>query len=80
MGYTLTWVASEVGVSERRIRDWIEQGLLEGPGRGNKSGYSLAFVDRALIIYEWLQLYPRGPIENLREILNPEPDEEDEAA
>lgn len=79
MGYSLTWVASEVGVPERRIEDWIRKGFLKGPGRGNKHGYTLDFVDRALIIHEWLQLYPRGPMDNLRDILDPEPDEEEAA-
>lgn len=80
MGYSLEWVASEVGVPPRRIRWWMERGLLPRIRRGDKYGYTLDFVDRALIVYEWLQLYPRGPIDNLRTILDPEPEEEDEAA
>lgn len=79
VGHSIEWVASEVGVSPRRILNWQEKGLLPKVGRGSRNGYSLDFVAQALIIYEWLQLYPRGPIENLRDILHPESDEEDVA-
>lgn len=79
VGHTLEWVASEVGVPPRRIVNWIERGLLRGPGRGSRSGYDHDFVLKALVVYEWLQLYPRGPVENLRDILYPEPDPEEEA-
>lgn len=78
VGYSLEWVASEVGVPPRRIRDWIDQGLLRGPGKGCRDGYDHDFVLKALVVHEWLQLYPRGPVENLRDILYPEPEEEDE--
>lgn len=80
VGYTLDWVASEIGVSPRTIRSWIEKGLLRGgPAKGSRDGYSYQFVDQAMVIHEWLQLYPRGPLENLRDMLYPEPDEEDVA-
>ena len=83
MGYSLEWVASEIGVKPRRISWWINRGLfadLPPIGRGNKEGYSLDFIDRALVIHEWLQLYPRGPLENLRDLLIPEPEDEEEDA
>ena len=80
VGHTLQWVASEVGVSPHTIRSWIAKGLLRnGPRERSHEGYSYEFVDQCLIIHEWLQLYPRGPLENLRDILYPEPDEEEVA-
>lgn len=78
VGYSLEWVASEVGVPKRRIEDWIAKGLLRGPGKGRRDGYTHEFVLQALIVHEWLQLYPRGPVENLRDILYPEPEEDEE--
>ncbi len=79
VGHSIEWVASEVGVKPRTIYDWIARGLLPSPGKGSRSGYTHAFVDQCLIIHEWLQLYPHGPLENLRDILHPEPDEEEVA-
>jgi len=80
VGYTLEWVASEIGVSPHTIQSWIKKGLLRnGPARGSRDGYSHEFVSQALIVHEWLQLYPRGPLENLRDMLYPESDEEDVA-
>jgi hypothetical protein len=78
VGYSLEWVASEVGVPPRRIEEWISKGLLPRPGRGKRDGYSHEFVLQALVVHEWLQLYPRGPVENLRDILYPEPEEDEE--
>lgn len=80
MGHSLEWVASEVGVKPRRIVSWIEKGLLRGPGCGSRDGYSSEFVYAAKCVYQWLQLYPRGPLENLRDQMHPEVDSEDEAA
>ncbi len=79
VGHSIDWVASEIGVSKRTIYSWISRGLLPSPGRGSRSGYSHDFVDRCLIIHEWLQLSPQGPLENLRDILHPESDEEEVA-
>jgi DNA-binding transcriptional MerR regulator len=73
VGYSLQWVASEINVSPRTIHDWVAKGLFRGlaPGRGCRE-YSPAFVARARVIHQWLQYYPRGPLENLRDQLNPE--------
>lgn len=79
MGHSLEWVASEVGVTPRCIVSWIEKGLLRGPGRGARDGYSSEFVAAARAVRAWLELYPRGPLENLRDLLHPEPDDEEAA-
>lgn len=82
-GYTLEWVASEIGVPKRRIEYWISRGVLRGSGRGGNPHdprYSPEFVTAARRVHEWLQLYPRGPLENLREQMYPEPDEDEDAA
>ena len=81
VGHTLEWVASEIGVSPATIRYWVQKGLLRGgPAKGSRDGYSYAFVDQAMVVHEWLQLYPRGPLDNLRDLLYPEPEEDDDAA
>ena len=77
MGYSLEWIASEIGVKPSRIRKWIELGYLRGaPGSGAREGYSSEFLAASRALYAWLQLYPRGPIENFRDRLYPEEDDE----
>lgn len=70
MGYSLEWVASEVNVSPHTIHSWVYKGLFRGlaPGRGCAE-YSPDFVQRARVIHQWLQYFPRGPLENLRDQL-----------
>jgi hypothetical protein len=77
MRQSLEWVASEINVPARRIQEWIKKDLFRGltPGRGcnmQQGCYSPEFVARARIIHQWLQYYPRGPLENLRDQFNPE--------
>jgi DNA-binding transcriptional MerR regulator len=78
IGYTMEWIASDLGVSKKTIQSWITKGLLRGPGRGNPY-YSSEFVAAARCVHQWLQLYPRGPLENLRDQMHPAPEEEDAA-
>lgn len=79
VGYTLQWVASEVGVSPETIRSWMKKGLLPHgrPCRGCRNGYSSEFLYAARCVRNWLDLYPRGPLDNLRDQLYPEPDEDE---
>lgn len=78
--YTLQQVATEVGVTPRRLRSWIAKGLVRGPGQGCGAGcdrYSSEFVAAAKCVHQWLQRYPRGPLQNLRDELHPEDEDDD---
>ena len=79
MGYTKEEVAAALDVPWERVRYWVRRGYLRGaPGRGSREGYSSEFIAAARAMQAFLDLYPRGPLENWRDRYSPPPDWEDD--
>jgi hypothetical protein len=77
--YTMQEIATELGTKPGTIYGWMREGFLRDgrPGPGHRTGYSSGFLAEARAIHAWLQLYPRGPLENLRDEMYPEDDEDE---
>jgi hypothetical protein len=82
-GYTLEWIASDLGVTKPALKKWIHQGLFEGTtwcrhGAYPHGRYGPDFLARARAIDRVRQLWPRGPMENWRDrILNHDGDDDE---
>ena len=67
-GYTLEYIAHDLGVSKRRLFDWIAKGLL--PGNGSRCGRSCrsssTWMARARAVRDAYDHWPHGPAANIR--------------
>jgi DNA-binding transcriptional MerR regulator len=68
--YTIEVVAREARTSKWALRHYQKLGLLpKVKSASNGLNYDDDYIRRARQIRDYLELYPRGPLENLRERL-----------